>query len=92
MLLFLGSSNFACISSGLSSLFELIWIALDSVTPVLAAARLQRWPLLLLSYHYETGFKSSAEVASADVMSRLPIQYRKDASVEEEMFNVAPHS
>lgn len=62
------------------------------MTPVLAAARLQRWPLLLLSYHYETGFKSSAEVASADVMSRLPIQYRKDASVEEEMFNVASHS
>lgn len=92
LLLFLGSSNFACISSGASSLFELIWIALDSVTPVLAAARLQRWPLLLLSYHYETGFKSSAEVASADVMSTLPILYRKDASVEEEMFNVASHS
>ena len=92
MLLFLGSSNFACISSCASSLCELIWIALDSVNPVLAAARLQRWPLLLLSYHYETEFKSSVEVASADVMSSLPIQYRKDASVEEEMFHVASHS
>ena len=55
----------------------------DSATPFLAAARLQRWSLLLSSYHYEIEFKSSAEVASADVLSRLPLQYRKDASVEE---------
>ena len=55
----------------------------DSATPVLAAARLQSWSLLLSSYHYEIEFKSSAEVASADALSRLPLQYRKDASVEE---------
>ena len=62
----------------------------DSVTPVLAAARLQRCSLLLSSYHYDIEFKSSAEVASADALSRLPLQYRKDASVEEEIFHVAP--
>ena len=61
----------------------------DSATPVLAAARLQRWSLLLSSYHYEIEFKSSAEVASADALSRLPLQYRKDANVEEEIFHVA---
>ena len=63
----------------------------DSATTVLAAARLQHWSLLLSSYHYEIEFKSSAEVASADALSRLPIQYRKDAIVEEEIFHVAPH-
>ena len=63
----------------------------DSATTVLAAARLQHWSLLLSWYHYEIEFKSSAEVASADALSRLPIQYRKDAIVEEEIFHVAPH-
>ena len=62
----------------------------DSATPVLAAARLQRWSLLLSSYHYEIELKSSAEVARADALSRLPLQYSKDASVEEEIFHVAP--
>ena len=62
----------------------------DSATPVLAAARLQRWSLLPSSYHYEIEFKSSAEVASADALSRLPLHYWKDASVEEEIFHVAP--
>ena len=61
----------------------------DSATPVLAAARLQRWSLLLSSYHYEIEFKPSAEVASADALSRLPLQLKKDASVEEEIFFVA---
>ena len=61
----------------------------DSAPPVLAAARLQHWSLLLSSYHQEIEFKSSAEVASADALSRVPLQYRKDGSVEEEIFQVA---
>ena len=61
----------------------------DSATPVVAAARLQRRSFLLSSYHHEIEFKSSAEVASADALSRLSLQYRKDASVEEEIFHVA---
>ena len=91
--LFLGSPNFTCISSDARSLCDhkplLKIFAPDSATPVLAAARLQRWSLLLSSYHYEIEFKSSAEVASADASSRLPLQYRKDANVEEEIFHVA---
>ena len=43
-----------------------------------------------LFVNYEIEFKSSAEVASADALSRLPLHYRKDASVEEEIFHVAP--
>ena len=61
----------------------------DSATPVLAAARLQRWSLLLSSYQYEIEFKPSAEVASSDALSRLPMQYRKDASVEDKIFQVS---
>ena len=34
----------------------------DSATPVLSAARLQRWSLLLSSYQYEIEFKPSVEV------------------------------
>jgi len=61
----------------------------DSATPVLAAARLQRWSLLLSSYHYKIEFKPSAEIASADALSRLLLRYKKDSSVEEEIFHVA---
>ena len=60
----------------------------DSATPVLAAARLQRWSLLLSSYQYEIEFKPSAKVASSDALSRLPLQYRQDASVEDKIFQV----
>ena len=61
----------------------------DSATPFLAAARLQRWSLLLSSYHYEIEFKSSAEVASTDAFLRLSLQCRKDTSVEKEIFHEA---
>ena len=61
----------------------------DSATPVLAAARLQRCSLLLSSYHYEIKFKPSGEVASADALSRLPLKYHRDASVEDKVFHVA---
>ena len=61
----------------------------DSATPVLAAARLQRWSLLLSSYHYEIEFKPSAEVPNADALSRLPLKYHRDASFEDTVFHVA---
>ncbi|CAB4033018.1 Transposon Tf2-9 poly, partial [Paramuricea clavata] len=55
----------------------------DSGIPVLAAARLQRWSLLLSPYHYEICHKSSADITNADALSGLPLKYRADASVEE---------
>ena len=61
----------------------------DSATPVLAAACLQCWSLFLSSYQYETEFKPSPEVTSSDALSRLPMQYRKDASVEDKIFQVS---
>jgi len=40
--------------------------------PSLAAARMQRWALILAAYHYDIKFRSSQANANADAMSRLP--------------------
>ena len=42
--------------------------------PPLAAARLQRWALLLSAYNYELEFKSTEQHSNADGLSRLPLQ------------------
>lgn len=60
----------------------------DFATPVLAAARLQRWLLLLAARHYETRCKSSTEIANAGALSRLPLKNQNDSSVEEIIYNV----
>ena len=57
----------------------------DPATPVLAAACLQCWSLLLSSYQYEIEFKLKSP---ADALSRLPLQNRKDASVKDNIFQV----
>ena len=40
--------------------------------PALAAARLQRWAILLLGYQYNLEFRTSKQHANADGFSRLP--------------------
>ena len=40
--------------------------------PPLAAARMQRWALLLSAYSYEICFRPTAAHSDADVLSRLP--------------------
>lgn len=42
--------------------------------PTLAAARMQRWALLLAAYQYEIEYRSTAKHANADCMSRLPLK------------------
>ena len=39
----------------------------------MAAARLQRWAVLLASYNYTIQYPTSADNSSADAMSRLPL-------------------
>lgn len=64
-------------------------LAPDSATPVLAAARLQRWSLLLSSNTYDIKFKNSKDIANADALSRLPLPYTTDNSVENHLYYVA---
>ena len=42
--------------------------------PSLAAARLQRWAMLLSAYNYDIRYKSTSEHGNADCLSRLPLQ------------------
>ena len=44
--------------------------------PTLAAARLQRWTLLLAAYSYEIEFRPTGEHANADSLSWLPLECR----------------
>ena len=41
--------------------------------PLLAAARMQRWALVLTGYRYNIVYRTSADNANADVLSRLPV-------------------
>ena len=43
-----------------------------SGVPTLAAARLQRWAIILSAYRYDIKFKSTGEHYNADALSRLP--------------------
>ena len=63
-------------------------------TPSMAAARLQRWSIVLASYDYDIEYRSSANNASADAMSRLPLaQEDADSFVtEEEIFHTPVES
>ena len=46
--------------------------------PPLAAARLQRWAVLLSGYDYDIVYKRSADNANADFFSRFPVQTRDE--------------
>ncbi len=39
----------------------------------LAAARLQRWALILSAYHYDICYKRTTDNSNADCLSKLPI-------------------
>ena len=59
--------------------------------PSLAAARLQRWSLLLSAYTYDIQFKSTQAHGNADALSRLPLQHDADSvsSQDASLFNIA---
>ena len=44
--------------------------------PSLAAARLQRWAIILSDYEYDIQYKSTEEHSNADGLSRLPLRER----------------
>lgn len=58
----------------------------DKKTPSVAAARLQRWNILLSMYDYKIEYKSAKNLSNADALSRLPLT--GSTGVEENCLNV----
>ena len=50
--------------------------------PALAAARMQRWALLLTAYSYNIEFRRTQEHSNADGLSRLPLSIQPPANPE----------
>ena len=59
--------------------------------PTLAAARLQRWALLLAAYTYQIEFRSTGHHANADSLSHLPLPAvsQEAAAIEPTLFNIS---
>ena len=59
--------------------------------PPLAAARLQRWAVLLSAYRYDICYKSTQEHANADCLSRLPLPHhtKEGETVDVQVFQLA---
>ena len=56
--------------------------------PTLAAARMQRWALILSAYQYHLEFRTTDEHANADLLSRLPLPDECSIATEEPIFQV----
>ena len=57
--------------------------------PPLAAARMQRWSLMLAAYQYAIEYRKSAEHAKADAMSRLVQASLEEQEEEEEVYLIS---
>ncbi|XP_054265657.1 uncharacterized protein K02A2.6-like [Macrosteles quadrilineatus] len=51
--------------------------------PSLAAARLQRWALILAAYNFEVKYRKGVDLPHADALSRLPLQDDESLELED---------
>lgn len=61
----------------------------DKPIPASAAARMQRWMLLLAAYRYTWQYRKGQSVANADALSRIPLKNARDASDYVQFFSAA---
>ena len=61
----------------------------NKTIPPLAAARLQRWAIILSAYEYEIEYKPTCQHAIADSFSRLPLKVVEQPGDEGVLFNIA---
>ena len=54
--------------------------------PTLAAARMQRWALILSAYQYNIMYRNSKENTNADAMSRLPSSSNDSETERDDVF------
>lgn len=59
-----------------------------SGVPTIAAARMQRWALVLSAYDYEIEYRDSASHANCDALSRLPSKETSNEGMEGDVFAV----
>ena len=58
--------------------------------PSLAAARLQRWALILAAHQYDIKFRKTSEHSNTDMLSRLPTKsYNCDDPVDSSVFRIS---
>ncbi|XP_041452504.1 uncharacterized protein K02A2.6-like [Lytechinus variegatus] len=58
-----------------------------SGVPTIAAARMQRWALVLSAYSYDIKYKGGAQHMNADGLSRLPVHVNHAKDEEESIFH-----
>lgn len=63
----------------------------DRAIPTMAAARIQRWALILAGYEYEILYKEGKKNGNADCSSRLPLKESVDLPLPGETILLIEH-